>query len=82
MGSTSSSPSRWTARRPGRRGQVAEPQILLDRIGALADVGAQGMFFVLPRLADSDSIERFGEVIRRVNGEPAGEARLAQPVGA
>jgi F420-dependent oxidoreductase-like protein len=67
---------------PGRRGQLAEPQVLLDRIGALADVGAQGMFFVLPSLADSDSIERFGEVISQVNGETAGETRTAQPVGA
>jgi len=44
----------------GRRGQTAEPGVLLERTARLAEAGAQGLFFVLPRLADSDSIERFG----------------------
>jgi F420-dependent oxidoreductase-like protein len=51
---------------PGRKGELAEPGILIERIGALADAGAQGVFFVLPALADTDSIERFGEVIATV----------------
>jgi len=51
---------------PGRRGELAEPDLLIERIGALEEAGAQGVLFVLPSLADSDSIERFGEVIERV----------------
>ena len=39
---------------------MAEPSVLLDRVDRLADAGAQALYFVLPRLADSDSIERFG----------------------
>jgi F420-dependent oxidoreductase-like protein len=45
-------------------GQLAEPDLLLERIAALEQASADGAFFVLPKLADSDSIERFGEVIR------------------
>lgn len=45
------------------RGRMAEPGVLVERAARLAEAGAQGCFFVLPRLADSDSIERFGRVI-------------------
>ena len=51
---------------PGRTGELAGPDLLIERIGALEEAGAQGVLFVLPSLADSDSIERFGEVIERV----------------
>lgn len=44
----------------GRRGEMADADQLVDRIGRLAEAGSQGVFFVLPNLADSDSIERFG----------------------
>ncbi len=44
----------------GARGQMAEPGILLERLGRLEAAGAQGVFLVLPRLADSDSLETFG----------------------
>jgi F420-dependent oxidoreductase-like protein len=48
----------------GGRGQMAETEVLLERVAALQDAGAQGLFVVLPQQADSDSIERFGaEVI-------------------
>lgn len=40
--------------------RTAEPSVILDRVDRLADAGAQALFFVLPRVADSDSIERFG----------------------
>lgn len=51
---------------PGQRGPIADAETLLERSEALADAGVQGVFIVLPRLADSDSIERFGEeVIKR-----------------
>ena len=50
---------------PGRKGQLGDQGLLLDRIGALEEAGAQGLFLVLPKLADTDSIERFGEVIAR-----------------
>jgi alkanesulfonate monooxygenase SsuD/methylene tetrahydromethanopterin reductase-like flavin-dependent oxidoreductase (luciferase family) len=50
----------------GRSREMAEPSEILDRIGALADVGAQGLFFVLPRVTDPETIERFGsEVIAK-----------------
>jgi F420-dependent oxidoreductase-like protein len=53
--------------RPDRRpGQLADGGLLLERVGDLSDVGAQALFVVLPKLADSDSIERFGkEVIEK-----------------
>ncbi|MBA3780076.1 MAG: TIGR03560 family F420-dependent LLM class oxidoreductase [Chloroflexi bacterium] len=50
---------------PQRKGEIAETDVLLERIGALEEAGAQGVFFVLPKLADTDSIERFAEVIDR-----------------
>jgi F420-dependent oxidoreductase-like protein len=47
----------------GGRG-MARRSVLLERVDRLEHAGAQALFFVLPRLADSDSIERFGaEVI-------------------
>jgi F420-dependent oxidoreductase-like protein len=48
---------------PGKRGDMADGDTILERVSALADAGAQGVFQVLPRLADSDSIERFGEEV-------------------
>jgi alkanesulfonate monooxygenase SsuD/methylene tetrahydromethanopterin reductase-like flavin-dependent oxidoreductase (luciferase family) len=51
---------------PPRSAELYEPSRILDSVGALADVGVQGVFFPLPREADSDSIERIGaEVIAR-----------------
>lgn len=48
----------------GQAGPIADASTLLERADALAEAGSQGAFIVLPRLADSDSIERFGaEVI-------------------
>jgi F420-dependent oxidoreductase-like protein len=51
--------------RPSGRvsGRIAESGVLLERTAALADAGAQGVFFVLPSVADSDAIERFGREI-------------------
>jgi F420-dependent oxidoreductase-like protein len=43
--------------------EMAEPPVLLDRLAALAEVGVQGVFFVLPRVAEPDTIERFGREI-------------------
>jgi F420-dependent oxidoreductase-like protein len=42
-------------------GQIAEPALLLERVAALEDAGAQAIFLVLPNAADSDSIEQFGQ---------------------
>lgn len=47
-------------RSTNRPGEIAEPGVLLERAAALSDAGVQGVFLVLPRLTDSDSIERFG----------------------
>ncbi len=47
----------------GPRGQMAEPGVLLERLGKLEEAGAQGVFLVLPRLADSDSLENFGREV-------------------
>ena len=46
----------------GKRGSgaMAESSVLLERVDALADAGSQAVFCVLPSLADTDSIERFG----------------------
>ena len=44
----------------GGSGATTEASVLLERVDALADAGAQALFCVLPKLADSDSIERFG----------------------
>lgn len=52
----------------GAAGPVADPGVLLERAAALQDAGAQGLFLVLPNVADSDSIEKFGaDVIARSN---------------
>jgi F420-dependent oxidoreductase-like protein len=49
---------------PGQPGPIAGASTLLERSEALTAAGSQGVFVVLPRIADSDSIERFGaEVI-------------------
>ncbi len=49
---------------PGQAGPIADPSTLLERARSLAEAGSQGVFIALPRIADSDSIERFGaEVI-------------------
>jgi F420-dependent oxidoreductase-like protein len=46
--------------------RVADADLLLERVSALEEAGAQGVFLVLPDVADSDSIERFGrDVIGR-----------------
>jgi len=51
-------------RLPGQAGPTADADTLIERSAALAEAGAQGVFIALPKVADSDSIERFGaEVI-------------------
>ena len=45
------------------KGQLAESSLLLERSGRLEEAGSQGVFIVLPRLADSESIERFGQEV-------------------
>jgi F420-dependent oxidoreductase-like protein len=47
----------------GQSGSAADGDTLLERVSTLLDAGSQGVFVVLPRLADSDSIERFGEEV-------------------
>ena len=44
----------------GQPGPIADASTLLERADALAEAGSQGFFVVLPKVADSDSIERFG----------------------
>ena len=49
---------------PGQAGPIADATTLFERMDALAEAGSQGVFIVLPKVADSDAIERFGaEVI-------------------
>lgn len=51
----------------GQPGPIADASTLLERVDSLAEAGSQGVFIVLPKIADSDSIERFGaEVIAAV----------------
>ena len=45
------------------KGQLAESSLVLERSARLEEAGSQGVFIVLPRLADSDSIERFGREV-------------------
>ena len=45
----------------GQSGPMADAATLLERLDALSEAGSQGVFIVLPNVADSDSIERFGE---------------------
>lgn len=45
----------------GESGPIADASTLLERLQALSEAGSQGVFIVMPNLADSDSIERFGE---------------------
>jgi hypothetical protein len=42
------------------RTSIAHASVLLERVDRLAEAGAQGLLFVLPRVTDSDAIERFG----------------------
>lgn len=51
----------------GQPGPIADAPTLLDRSEALAAAGSQGVFVVLPRIADSDSIERFGAEVIAAN---------------
>jgi alkanesulfonate monooxygenase SsuD/methylene tetrahydromethanopterin reductase-like flavin-dependent oxidoreductase (luciferase family) len=44
----------------GRSTSMADASVLLERVDQLAEAGAQGLLFVLPGVADSDAIERFG----------------------
>jgi hypothetical protein len=43
-----------------RSRQLYEPARILDSVGALAEVGVQGVFLVLPQAVEPDTIERFG----------------------
>ncbi|MDQ3688898.1 MAG: TIGR03560 family F420-dependent LLM class oxidoreductase [Chloroflexota bacterium] len=48
----------------GQAGPIADADTLLQRTRSLEEAGSQGVFIVLPDIADSDSIERYGaEVI-------------------
>ena len=48
----------------GQAGPIADASTLLERADKLREAGSQGVFIVLPSVADSDSIEQFGaEVI-------------------
>ena len=42
-----------------RSRELYEASRMLDNLGALADAGVQGVFFVLPRVTDPETIERF-----------------------
>lgn len=44
----------------GRSGRIADSATLLERAAELDAAGAQGVFVVLPKVADSESIEMFG----------------------
>ena len=48
---------------PGQAGPIADAETILERADALADAGSQGVFIVLPNVADSDAIERFGSEV-------------------
>ena len=51
----------------GGPGGLRDPDLLIERAERLAAAGSQGCFVVLPKLADRDSIERFGRgVIARM----------------
>jgi F420-dependent oxidoreductase-like protein len=55
--------------RDGRRRGLADAGLLVERADRLAEAGSQGVFIVLPKLADSDTIELFGrDVIARMHG--------------
>jgi F420-dependent oxidoreductase-like protein len=47
----------------GQAGPIADGSTLLERLGELEAAGSQGVLTVLPDVADSDSIERFGEEV-------------------
>lgn len=63
---------------PGRKDQMADPGLLVERIGRLADVGAQHVLFTIPGQWQPEVLERFGrEVIpqvRELTGELTGAA--------
>jgi F420-dependent oxidoreductase-like protein len=44
----------------GGSASMADASVLLDRVDRLAEASAQGLLFVLPGVADSDAVERFG----------------------
>jgi alkanesulfonate monooxygenase SsuD/methylene tetrahydromethanopterin reductase-like flavin-dependent oxidoreductase (luciferase family) len=48
--------------RPGGRQRLAAAEIL-DNVGELAEVGAQGVFLVLPRVSEPETIEQFAEEV-------------------
>lgn len=49
---------------PGRADQVADTDLLRERVDELREAGAQHLIFPLPGMVDDDAIERFGaEVI-------------------
>lgn len=47
---------------PGQAGPIADAETILERADGLADAGSQGVFIVLPNVAD-DAIERFGSEV-------------------
>jgi F420-dependent oxidoreductase-like protein len=52
----------------GQAGPIADAPTLLERSRSLAEAGSQGVFIVLPDIADSDSIERFGAEVIAASG--------------
>ncbi len=52
----------------GQAGPIANASTLLQRTQSLAEAGSQGVFIVLPSIADTDSIERFGAEVIAANG--------------
>jgi len=52
----------------GQTGPIADAPTLLHRTRSLAEAGSQGVFIVLPDIADSDSIERFGAEVIAASG--------------
>jgi alkanesulfonate monooxygenase SsuD/methylene tetrahydromethanopterin reductase-like flavin-dependent oxidoreductase (luciferase family) len=48
--------------KPGTR-DLLTPSEVLDNIGEMAAAGAQGMFTVVPRMTQPETLERFGEEI-------------------
>lgn len=52
----------------GQDGPIADASTLLERSEALTAAGSQGVFIVLPKIADSDYIERFGAEVIAASG--------------
>jgi F420-dependent oxidoreductase-like protein len=55
--------------KPGSRHALSAAEIL-DNVGQLADAGAQGVFAVLPRMTDPETLERFGEEVIARSPQP------------